>query len=188
MNGLLLAQDYIKAYSKNWGWFFVWGLALFILGIVSLSATTLTTMLSVMLLGFLLLFGGIIMIIDTLTFWWHKWSGFFLHLLMGILYAAIGIMFIKNPEAASISITLFLGIFYLLIGIVRIIFSVSLKTPRWGWSFFNGLISLVLGGLILSSLPTSGLFIIGIFISIDLLFCGITYMTTALAAKSLIRS
>ncbi len=176
---------YLKAYSKNWGWFLIWGIVLFILGIIAIGATTFTTLFSVIFLGTLLLLSGIVIIIDAFSFWWHKWSGFFLHLLIGILYGATGVMLIQSPAIASISITLLLGIFYLAVGIFRIIYSLSLRTPRWGWGFFNGLISLLLGILILASWPASGLFIIGLFVGIDLLFCGISYIMTALAAKSL---
>ncbi len=188
MNALKQDSVYLTAFGKNWGWFFIWGIALFILGLVAIGATTLTTLFSMIFLGSLLLIGGIVVIIDTFSFWWHKWSGFFLHSLIGILYCAMGVMFIKNPAVASISITLLLGIFYIIIGIFRTINSFSLKTPQWGWGFFNGLVSLLLGILILSSWPASGLFIIGLFVGIDLLFSGITYMMAALAARSLSKS
>lgn len=180
-----LDKMYLKAYSKNWGWFFLWGIALFILGMTAIGATTFTTLFSVIFLGSLLLLGGVIIIIDAFSFWWHKWSGFFLHLIIGIFYCAIGVMLIQSPAIASISITLLLGIFYLAVGIFRLIYSLSLRTPMWGWGFFNGLISLLLGILILASWPASGLFIIGLFVGIDLLFCGLSYIMTAFAARSL---
>lgn len=180
-----LNSMYLTAFGKNWGWFFLWGVALFILGIIALGATTFTTLFSVVFLGFLLLIGGIVIVIDAFSFWWHKWSGFFLHLIIGILYCATGIILIQSPVLASISITLFLGVFYLIVGVFRLIYTLSLRTPRWGWGFFNGLVSLLLGLLILASWPQSSLFIIGIFVGIDLLFSGISYMVAALAAKSL---
>lgn len=176
---------YLTAFSKNWGWFFIWGLLLLILGVVAISAATLTTILSVLFLGFLLLISGIVIIIDTFSFWWHKWSGFILHLILGILYVAVGVMLIKSPLSASISLTLLLGAFYLTIGIFRIIYSLSVRVPRWGWSFFNAIISLLLGILILSSWPQSSLFIIGLFVGIDLIFTGWVYIMAALAARSL---
>jgi uncharacterized membrane protein HdeD (DUF308 family) len=180
-----LDQMYLTAFNKNWGWFLVWGIAIFALGIVAIGATTFTTLFSVIFLGSLLLLGGIVIIIDTFSFWRHKWSGFFLHLIIGIFYCAIGIMLIQSPAIASISITLLLGIFYLAVGIFRIVNSLSLRTPKWGWIFFNGLVSVLLGILILTSWPASGLFIIGLFIGIDLLFSGMSYIMMALTARSL---
>lgn len=189
MNTMQLTNNsrYVGAFSKNWGWFLLWGIALLILGIIAIGATTLTTLFSVIFLGFLLLFGGTVIVIDTFTFWWRKWGGFFLHLMIGLLYCAAGVILIKSPALASISITFFLGIFYVAVGIARMIYTLSLRTPKWGWAFFNGLISLLLGILILASWPQSGLFIIGLFVGIDLLFSGWSYIMAALGARSLIK-
>ncbi len=178
-------NPYLSAFSKNWGWFLIWGLLLLLLGIVAISAATFTTILSVIFLGFVLLISGIVIIIDTFSFWWHKWSGFVLHLILGVLYVVAGIMLIKSPILASVSLTLLLGVFYLTLGIFRIIYSLSVRAPRWGWSFFNAVISLLLGILIITSWPQSSLFIIGLFVGIDLIFTGWVYIMSALAARSL---
>ena len=178
-------NPYLVAFSKNQSWFFIWGLLLLLLGVVAISATTFTTLISVIFLGFLLLMGGIVIIIDGFTFWWHKWAGLFFHLILGVLYVVAGIMLIKSPLLASISLTLFLGIFYLLLGIFRFIYSFSLRTPQWGWSLFNAIISLILGVLILTSWPASSLFIIGLFIGIDLIFSGLAYIMASLGARAL---
>lgn len=177
---------YLTAFGKNWGWFLLWGIALVILGIIAIGATMMTTLVTVLFIGFLLLIGGIVIIIDTFSFWWHNWSGFFLHLLIGIIYIAVAVMLINNPLIASVTLTLFLGIFYLIAGIFRIIYSMSIRSPRWGWSLFNAIISLLLGILILSSWPISGLYIIGLFVGIDLLFTGWAYIMASMAARSMV--
>lgn len=187
MNSLRFNNQCLHAFSKNWGWFFVWGIALLILGIITISYIIPATLISVILLGYLILISGIVIIIDALTFWWQKGSGFFIHLIMGILYFAVGIVLIKIPLEASMTLTLFLGLFYSIIGIFRILYSLSLRTPRWGWSLFNGIISLLLGIFILANWPATGLYIIGLFVGIDLIFCGWSYIMTSLAARSLIK-
>ncbi len=171
--------------GRNWGWLFLWGLLLFLLGIYAIGTSTLTTQISVLILGVLLLIGGGITIVDAFTTWWGKGSSFFFRLLAGILYVIAGIMLLRNPIAASISITLVLGIFYLVLGIYHIIYSVTIRYLNWGWGLFNGIITLLLGILILEHWPASGLFFIGLFVGIDLLFFGWASMMTALAARSL---
>lgn len=171
--------------NSYWGWFFAWGVALVLLGLVAISAATVTTLLSVILIGVLILISGVIILIDTFTFWWGKWTGFALHLLMGLLYFWVGLMLINNPDEGSISLTIFLGLLYLVVGITRVIFSLGFRVGRWQWTFLNGLLTLLLGILILTSLPASGLFIIGLFVGIDLVFSGITYIMGALYAKKL---
>lgn len=178
--------NYLTAYSKNWGWFLTWGIAMVILGMLAIGASAFTTLVSMIFLGFLIFLGGVVIIIDTFTFWWHKWSGFFLHLIIGLFYCVIGFMLMQNPAIASISITLLLGILYVGVGIFRGAYALSLKTPQWGWGLFNAIISLLLGILILASWPASSLFIIGLFVGIDLIFCGISYVMAALASRSFV--
>lgn len=161
------------------------GIALMILGCFAIAASAFTTLVSVVLLGFVIFFSGVIMALDTFTFWMSKWSGFFIHATLAILYIAVGLMLINNPVEGSISLTLLLGIFYTIAGIFRIGFATSLQTPKWKWSLFNGIITLILGILILNSWPASSLFIIGLFVGIDLFFVGWAYVMGALAAHSL---
>jgi uncharacterized membrane protein HdeD (DUF308 family) len=175
----------LKVFSKNWYLFLLWGIALTVLGLAAISAATFTTIATVIFLGILILLSGVVVIVDTFTFWWGQWRGFFLHLLMGVLYTAVGIMLVQTPVEGSMSLTLILGILYVLLGASRLSFSLSTRLPRWKWSCFNGVISLLLGILILANWPESSLFIIGLFVGIDLLFCGISYVMTALAARSL---
>src|SRR5689334_13445744 len=90
-------NPYLNMFSKNWAWFFIWGLLLVILGCIAISAATFTTLLSVVFIGVLILFSGIVMMIDCFSFWWGKGSGFFLHLLMSVLYIVAGALLINSP-------------------------------------------------------------------------------------------
>ncbi len=177
-------NPHLAAFSKNWAWFFLWGLVLVLLGMAAISAATLTTMLSVIFIGTLLIISGVVITLDCFSFWWGKWPGFFLHLLMGILYILAGAALINSPLLGSIPLTLFLGIFYVVVGVSRLLYSAFLQTPNWGWNFLSGVLALLLGVLIIKELPSSALFIIGLFVGIDLIFCGLTYMMVALAARS----
>lgn len=174
-----------SAFKQNWGRFLIWGLVLIALGALAISAATLTTIISVFFLGLLILTSGIVIMIDTFSFWWSKWYGFSLHLLMGVLSSAVGILFITNPLSASIPLTLLLGTLFILTGTIRIAYSSSLRSPKWGWVFISGMVSLLLGTLIMSHWPASSLYIIGLFVGVDLLFFGWAYVMAALAARSL---
>ena len=178
-------NPYHAAFNQNKHGFLAWGIALVILGLLAIFYSTFTTLLSIVVLGFVIFVAGAFIIVDTFSFWWGKWTGFFLHLLMGILYLAAGLMLINSPVMGSISITLLLAILYIIVGFFRIVYSMSMRMPRYGWSLFNGIITLLLGILILAQWPMTGLFIIGLFIGIDLVFCGWAYIMSAMAARSL---
>lgn len=176
------------AFGNNWGWFLFWGIALMILGIIAISFASVTTLISVVFLGIVLTIVGAVITIDAFQFWRYIWSSFFIHLLMGILYLGAGIIMIKGPASASISITLLLAILYMSLGVFRIIYSLAYQMPNRSWRLFNGIVSLILGILILKAWPNSGLFIIGLFIGIDLLIAGWVYVIGAFAARSLLHS
>lgn len=178
----------LTPYAKNWRLFLVWGVALMALGIIAISASTLTTLISIAFLGVLILLSGVVIVIDSITFWWGRGSGFFLHFLMGLLCCLVAILLIKNPLLATVSLTLLLGIFYLTLGILRVIYSLYLRTPQWGWYLFNGFVTLLLGTLILMSWPASSLFIIGLFVGIDLFFSGWAYIIAALTVRTFVKN
>jgi uncharacterized membrane protein HdeD (DUF308 family) len=176
-------DNHLPLFGKNWRHFSLWGICLIVLGIWAIFAATMATIVSVVVLGFVIFFSGIVMLIDSITFWRDKWSGFGIQLILSILYILVGLMLINNPIEGSVSITLLLGILYVFAGIFRILFSSAIQLPQWGWVFSNGIVTLILGILILASWPASSLYIIGLFIGIDLIFCGWGYLMAGMAAK-----
>lgn len=180
---IFMFRDVGDSLRLNWGWLLTLGIILFLLGIYAISLDTLTTLITVIFLGALILISGILILLDTFKFWWGNWLGFFLHFIIGVLYVVVGWMLIQNPISASISLTLLLGIFYVIVGLVRLIYTFSISVPQTGWRVFNSLITLVLGILILASWPSSSLFIIGLFVGIDLLVVGMSYIMIALHSR-----
>ena len=175
-------------FSKNWCLFLLWGIALTVLGIFAIGAATFTTMLTVIFLGVLILLSGIVILVDAFTFWRRKWSSFLAHLLLGALYATVGLMLIAHRLKVHL-VNFITRCFYVVIGVFRMGYSLAMRLlPRWKWIFFNGIISLLLGFLILANWPQSSLVIIGLFVGIDLLFCGIAYVMMGLAARSMTNS
>lgn len=168
----------------GWGWLFALGILFVILGMFAIGMSGLTTIISVITLGVIILIAGVFVLVDAFSSWWGRWGGFLLHDLVGILYIIVGIILIQNPIMASVSLTLLLGIFYLALGVFRVIYSLYYQGIAWKWGLFNGLIAAILGILILSNWPASSLFIIGLFVGIDLLFTGWTYIMIALTARA----
>lgn len=177
-------NQHSSAYAKNSGMFFIWGLILMAVGIFAVTATTFTTLVSVMVLGFIILFAGCVLFLDSITFWRGKDHGFALSFLASLLYLAAGVLLLSNPVEGSITLTFLLGVIYTILGLARLFFYGVVKVPQWGWSFANGLITLLIGILILMSWPASSLFIIGLFVGIDIFFCGLAYTMGAVAMRS----
>jgi len=187
MNSLRARNIDLSTFGKQSNWFLGWGIVLVVLGALAISAATFTTLLTIVLLGTVILLAGIIILLDTFIYWTGKWSGFALHFMMGLLYLGVGALMLTTPVLTSESITLLLGIFYVLVGASRTTSAVAMQLPRWKWALFNGIITLLLGILILSAWPASSLFIIGLFVGIDIFFCGWTFIMMSLAAKAMRR-
>lgn len=171
----------VDTLRKQWGWFLLLGILLIILGLISITAATVVTEISVILFGALLLGGGIVQI--AYAFWMHQWGGFFLSLLAGILYTITGFLLLAHPTAGALSLTLLLAAFYMVGGIFRLVSAAMMHFEHWGWAFFSGLIKLCLGLLILLGWPATGLWVFGLFIGIDLLFFGWFWVLIALTAR-----
>jgi uncharacterized membrane protein HdeD (DUF308 family) len=178
-------DDHLPVYGNNWRRFMAWGVALVLLGLFAIAAATLTTLISVVIIGFVFFIGGVIIAADTFTFWWNKWSGFFLHIIVAALYIYVGITLIGKPVESAAALTMLLGLFYLIIGAFRIGTSASLQTPHWGWTLTGGIIAFILGIMIITNWQAASFIIIGLFVGIDLFFWGMTYIMAALAAKRL---
>ena len=173
----------IQGLQRNWGWLLALGIISIILGILALGSSAFFTIASMIFFGWILLIMGILELVYS--FWQRHWGGFFLHLLNGILAGVVGVILIGNPAASALFLTLMLAMFFMAAGLFRIITSLAMRFPSWGWRLFNGSITLLLGILLWAQWPLSGLWAIGMFIGVDLIFSGWASVMLALAARSL---
>jgi len=174
--------DIISLKSK-WGWLFFWGVALIALGIWAISYAYTVTIVSMLVLGAFLAIAGVVVIFDSFYSWWGRWPNFLMHLAMGALYAIAGVFLMEGPVVGSLSITFLLAVFYIVLGAFRVYYAIVLKLPTSTLRLLNGVVTLILGVLILAEWPLSGFFIIGLFIGIDLVFSGWVYILTALSVR-----
>jgi len=153
-------------------WFLALGVAMVALGTIAISWACLATITvtATWLFGFLLLAGGITEIINA--FWAGRWSGTLTHLLIGILYTVVGFMIIEQPENSALQLTLIIAIFLIFSGISRIVFALSERFTGWPWVLLNGGVTLLLGLLIYKQWPASGLWVIGLFVGIEMIMNG----------------
>lgn len=169
--------------EKNWGWLLAFGLFSIILGTIGLGMTFMLTELAVVFFAALLIVGGVFQILDA--FKCHGWKSSIWHMLIALLYIGVGVYMVLEPLHGAVALTLVLGATLIAVGIARAIMAFQVKpAPGWYWPLISGIISLILGGLILAEWPQSGLFIIGLFIAIELIFNGWSYLFIALAARS----
>jgi len=175
----------LEAIQGNWGWVLALGLVLIVLGTIAVAAPLVASLATAFAFGLILLAGGIAQLVGA--FWARDWSGFFLSLLMGVLYLVLGLLFIRMPGDALLAMTLLLACTLMIGGLFRIIGSLMFRFPHWGWILAGGVINLALGILIWQQWPASGLWVIGLFVGIDLIYTGWTWVILSLALKDLPR-
>ena len=163
-------------------WFLLLGAALIIIGTIAISGAELMTMVSVMFFGWLLMLAGLFEIVHG--FARRAWSGFFINLMGGALYAVAGLLMVTHPGIAAVTLTLIIAMLLIVAGTFRIFVAFSTPMHHRGWLILNGVISLFLGFGIMSSWPISGLWVIGLFIGIDMIFDGWTEVMLALSSGS----
>lgn len=171
----------LPSVHKYWGWFLAIGLLLIALGALAIGYAGWATEFTVILFGFLLAGAGILQIVSG--FYTIKWTGFSLSLLLGLFYIVAGILCIFKPMQSASAISLLIAALLLVGGSFRLISALFHRFDHWGWVIFNGLISFFLGLLILAEWPTSGLWVIGLFVGIDLLLMGSYWVGLSLAAR-----
>jgi len=168
--------------KRNWGGFLGLGIALVVLGVIALGASVATTIVSVLLFGWLLVIGGILEAVHA--FWRERgWGGFFIDLLTGILYVVVGFMMVANPVETAVALTLLVALFLIFSGVFRIVVALILRLPHWGWLLLHGIVDLLLGIAIWSRWPWDGLWVIGLFFAIDLIFNGWSLVMLGMAAR-----
>jgi uncharacterized membrane protein HdeD (DUF308 family) len=79
---------------------------------------------------------------------------------------------------------MFMAMFFIMSGLFQLFGSWAVALPGWGWQALDGIIALVLGLLVLAQWPASGLWVIGLFVGIDLIFYGWAWIALALALRA----
>ena len=168
--------------SRHWGWLLAVGILSVILGTIGLGMTWMLTLASVVYFGVLLIVIGVAQLLQT--FKSAGWKGTFLQLLIGLLYLAAGIMVVSRPLLASLTLTWALGFALIVVGVMRIVVGMQHRgTSGWAGAVVGGIITLLLGLLILARWPSDALWVIGLFLAIELIVNGYTQILVALAAR-----
>lgn len=174
-------ESLVKARDK-WGWFVALGVLLLILGGIAFANLLVATVASVLFVGSMMLVGGIVEIVHA--FGVRTWERFFFWFLSGLLYAVAGILAFANPLLASSVLTILLAIALAASGGFRIAFAMNHKDAKnWGWIVAAGAVSVLAGLLIALGWPVNSLWVLGMFLAVDLVMQGWALIAVGLALK-----
>jgi uncharacterized membrane protein HdeD (DUF308 family) len=168
----------------NWGWLLAQGILLVILGTIGLGLTFWLTLATIFIFGILLLIGGVVQLFQAAKC--RGWQSVLWHLLIALLYVLAGLSIMADPLVASTLITLLLAGALIGIGVLRLVMAFQFKgAGNWFWPLIGGLAAIVLGILIVTHWPVSGFWVIGLFVAIEMIFSGWSYIIIAIGARQL---
>ena len=71
------------------------------------------------------------------------------------------------------------------VGILRLVMAIQHRAMQgWGWVFFGGVVTVLLGLMILARWPLDALWVIGLFLAVELIVNGWSGIFLALAARA----
>ena len=162
----------------------LWGILMFVCGILAISLPLASSIGIVILLAWLILFVGISHLI--FAFHSHSVGGFLWQVLVALIYGAAAIYMLMNPLLGVLSLTLLLAIFLLVEGILELVLYFRIRRVRHGgWVLFDGIVTLILGILIWAHWPSSAVWVIGTLVGISLIFSGISRFMLSLAVRNI---
>jgi uncharacterized membrane protein HdeD (DUF308 family) len=164
------------------GWIVALGVVYIIAGLIALGSVVFATVVTVFVVGIMMLIAGVAEVISAFQI--KTWGKFLLWLLLGVLYIVAGFVTFENPLLAAALLTLLLAFSLIASGIMRIVLAFSMKEEMpWVWVALSGVITFLLGLIILAHWPVSGLYILGLFLGIDLIIAGAGWIGIGLGLK-----
>jgi uncharacterized membrane protein HdeD (DUF308 family) len=153
------------------GWIIALGVVYIIAGIIALGSMLAATVVSVFVVGIMMVIAGVAEVINAFQI--KTWGKFMLWLLLGALYIVAGFLAFENPLLAAAVLTLFLGVSLIVSGIIRVVLAFGMqRTMPWIWVLLSGIITALLGLIIVAHWPVSSLYVLGLFLGIDLVIAG----------------
>lgn len=159
------------------------GVLLIVLGIVAIAQPAVSTIFTETWFALILISAGGAKL--SYAFQTRNSGGFVWKLLLSILYIAIGVMLFASPLKGVLTLTLLLGSFLLTEGVFNLILAFRLRGQQnWTWVLVDGIITLVLGGMIWFQWPFNAPWLIGTLVGVSVLFSGISRVMLSLNAGS----
>ncbi|MEU9319209.1 HdeD family acid-resistance protein [Streptomyces sp. NPDC048295] len=170
--------------SRSFGWLALLGTLLVVAGIVGLVYTGVATLTSMLLFGWLLLIGGIVGLLHAID---SRGSDYFwLGVVVAALNIAAGVVVIRHPHGTAEALTMFAALLFLTGGVFRLVGSVVVRGPQFGWTLLQGAFGLLLGLLVLFDWPHSSLYVLGLFFSLALLFDGLGLIAMGVGGRRIV--
>jgi uncharacterized membrane protein HdeD (DUF308 family) len=179
-----LQSEMSAAVREHWKAFLFEGILLVILGLAAMILPPLASLAVTIFLGWMFLISGVAGL--ALTFWARQMPGFWWSLVSAVLAIAAGIILLVKPVQGTLTLTIVVGAYFLAEGVATIMYALEHRrelSERWSWMLFSGVLDILISAMVITGLPGSAEWAIGLLVGINLLFGGASLIGMALAAR-----
>jgi uncharacterized membrane protein HdeD (DUF308 family) len=181
-NAAVMRLNAIESIREHWGWFLALGIIFIIGGIFAIAAPFVAGLTVTLVFSIVLVWLGIMAIIQA--FGTKSWGGFVWELIIGLVLLIGGVATWVNPVLATLSLTIVVGAVFLAKGVFQVVMAFQMRPHSgWGWMLTAGILSALVGLIILIQWPLSTAYALGYLAGISLIFSGWSYVMISLAAK-----
>jgi uncharacterized membrane protein HdeD (DUF308 family) len=158
-------REKVKQHSL---WYLVQGGVMILAGILALIYPVVSSFAAVFALGCLLIVSGIVQGISLIDA--REVPHFWLQLVSVVLSIIVGVLLIRHRGAGLLAITLLLLVYFMVEGISKVIFSLTIRPfPNWGWVLASGIVGILVALYLWASLPVTAIWLLGVLLGIQLI-------------------
>lgn len=168
---------------KSWIWWMIAGVLSLIGGFFALANPLAATLTAELFAGWTFMLVGVLILVSAFND--QGWGARIAAIVLGAFVLLFGINLVANPLAGVISLTIFVGVMLLIVGVCRIIlaFATDISQIRWVM-ILSGALSIILGIMIFSNFPQSAAVVLGLFLAIELVSNGASLIVLSLMRKN----
>ena len=171
-----------QAFKRHATWYLIQGVLLIVAGVLAIIYPLISAVAVVVLTGWLLVASGVLQAISLLGA--RHVPHFWLQLVSAILAILIGFLFLRDTGQGLVTITLMLIIFFMIEGVSKIVFALTIRPmPQWGWVLASGIVGVVLSVLLLAFLQLTAVWLVGLMLGVQLISVGGAIANMALHAR-----
>lgn len=179
-----LQTEMRAAVHEHWKAFLIEGILLAVLGLAAMIAPLIASLAFTIFLGWMFLISGVAGL--AMTFWARQMPGFWWSLISAVLAIGAGLILLTRPAQGVLTLTIVIGAYFLAEGVATIMYALEHRrelSQRWSWMLFSGVLDILISAMIITGLPGSADWAIGLLVGINLLFGGASLIGVALAAR-----
>jgi uncharacterized membrane protein HdeD (DUF308 family) len=181
------AETLTQSMHDHWKLFLAEGIILFVLGLGAIIVPPIAGLATTVFLGWLLLVAGLVGL--SFTFRARSAPGFGWSILSAAAAVIAGALLLWDPLQGMATLTFVLVAYFIVDGAAIILLAIVHRrelSGKWEWMLMNGVIDMILAGIIISGFPGTLVWALGLLVGIDLLFGGAALIAMASAARKVV--